>query len=136
MRDVSVLVLNSKCFFVSLYMTIRCHLLLAIVMTGSGKSTTLAALLRLAPIHRGSVTIDGIDVCTVPLRRLRSAVGVVPQHPLVFEGASVPLWVAVPLCLAAPPQHWCTPSVLTEASSQLQLALLLSNMYTRPHVYN
>lgn len=69
----------------------RGQLLVGVVTTGGGKSTTLAALLRLAPIQRGSITIDGVDVCTVPLRRLRSAVGVVPQHPLVFQGASAPL---------------------------------------------
>ncbi len=57
---------------------------------GSGKSTALGALLRLSPIQRGSITVDGVDVRSVSLQRLRSAVGVVPQHPLIFEGALLP----------------------------------------------
>lgn len=55
--------------------------------TGSGKSTLLAALLRLYEISDGNISIDGSDIRTLPLTALRTAVCVVPQQPLVFEGS-------------------------------------------------
>jgi len=47
--------------------------------TGSGKSSTLAALSRLHDVCGGSVIIDGVDVATVPLADLRAAIAVIPQ---------------------------------------------------------
>jgi ABC-type multidrug transport system fused ATPase/permease subunit len=54
--------------------------------TGAGKSSALAALLRLVEVSAGGIAIDGVDVRSVPLRRLRRAVGYVPQAPFVFSG--------------------------------------------------
>lgn len=54
--------------------------------TGAGKSSAVASLLRLAEIVAGSVTIDGVDVRSIPLRRLRRSIGYVPQTPFVFSG--------------------------------------------------
>jgi len=55
--------------------------------TGSGKSTTMLALLRLAELHSGSVCIDGVDIRDVPLQQLRaSAVSIIPQDAYLFEG--------------------------------------------------
>ena len=45
----------------------------------------MAALLRLAEIQGGCITVDGVDMRSVPLPRLRSAIGVVPQAPFLFE---------------------------------------------------
>ncbi|PSC76164.1 ABC transporter C family member 13 isoform X1 isoform A [Micractinium conductrix] len=55
--------------------------------TGAGKSSLLAALLRLAPLSGGRITLDCVDVATLPLAVLRGSVGVVPQHPFLFEGS-------------------------------------------------
>ena len=55
--------------------------------TVAGKSSLVAALLRLAETEAGVVAIDGVDVRTVPLRRLRAAVALVPQTPFLFEGS-------------------------------------------------
>jgi ABC-type bacteriocin/lantibiotic exporter with double-glycine peptidase domain len=55
--------------------------------TGSGKSSLFAALLRLTDISSGRIRVDDLDVRAVSLAALRSAVTVVPQHPLVFSGA-------------------------------------------------
>ena len=55
--------------------------------TGAGKSSTIACLLRLAEICGGEILIDGVDVRRVPLRRLRTALGYVPQTPFVFSGS-------------------------------------------------
>merc|ERR1712166_989421 len=59
---------------------------------GAGKSTLLNLLFRLfplkgvAPKSGGVVTIDGVDIATLKLDTLRSAVGVVPQEPVIFTG--------------------------------------------------
>lgn len=54
--------------------------------TGAGKSSAVACLLRLAEVSAGEVIIDGVDVRQVPLKRLRSAIGYVPQSPFLFSG--------------------------------------------------
>lgn len=59
---------------------------LAIVgRTGAGKSTLGALLTRLLPTPRGSVFLDGHDVCDLPLATLRSAVLYVQQTPFLFS---------------------------------------------------
>ena len=52
---------------------------------GSGKSTILKAAVRLIDTPRGSVFLDGRDICEVPIRRLREAVTMVPQDPFLFS---------------------------------------------------
>jgi ATP-binding cassette subfamily C (CFTR/MRP) protein 1 len=54
--------------------------------TGSGKSTLLSALLRLIELEKGIITIDGIDISTIPLNTLRSNIAVIPQDALLFSG--------------------------------------------------
>jgi ATP-binding cassette subfamily C (CFTR/MRP) protein 10 len=53
--------------------------------TGAGKSSAVACLLRLEETCAGAVCIDGVDVRSVPLRRLRRAVAYVPQAPFIFS---------------------------------------------------
>ena len=60
--------------------------------TGAGKSSLLAALLRLSEPERGAagdcgVLLDGVDVARVPLTRLRRATSVVAQEPVLYEGS-------------------------------------------------
>ena len=52
---------------------------------GSGKSTILKAAVRLIDTPRGSVFLDGKDICQVPIHRLREAVTMVPQDPFLFS---------------------------------------------------
>ena len=54
--------------------------------TGAGKSTLVAALLRLAPLAGGRVLVDGVDVAALPLSVLRRGVAVVPQAATLFSG--------------------------------------------------
>ncbi|KAM7294635.1 multidrug resistance-associated protein 1 [Ixodes scapularis] len=55
--------------------------------TGAGKSSLVLALLRVLRSSRGSIRIDGVDINTVPLRRLRNAVTVIPQDPSLVRGS-------------------------------------------------
>jgi len=54
--------------------------------TGSGKSTTAAALLRVVEARSGSIVIDGIDISEVSLQVLRSRIAIIPQEPVCFIG--------------------------------------------------
>ena len=47
--------------------------------TGSGKSSLMVTLFRMAPLEAGTITIDGIDIGKLPLLSLRSRLGIVPQ---------------------------------------------------------
>jgi ATP-binding cassette, subfamily B, multidrug efflux pump len=53
--------------------------------TGAGKSTLGALLARLHATPRGSVFLDGIDICDLPLNQLRSAVLYNQQTPFLFS---------------------------------------------------
>ncbi|XP_068202669.1 ATP-binding cassette sub-family C member 5-like [Palaemon carinicauda] len=55
--------------------------------TGAGKSSLISTLLRLVELESGSVIIDGVDVSTVGLHTLRSAISVIPQDPVLFQGS-------------------------------------------------
>ena len=57
--------------------------------TGAGKSSLLVALFRLAELEHGgggAIFIDGVDVASVPLSRLRGALAIIPQDPTLFSG--------------------------------------------------
>lgn len=56
---------------------------------GSGKSALAFALQRMLPLERGNITIDGVDIATLPLAQLRDAVGVVPSQPLIIGGLTL-----------------------------------------------
>lgn len=54
--------------------------------TGSGKSTILQALYRFIDVEEGRILIDGVDIASVPLPRLRRALAIIPQDPVLFMG--------------------------------------------------
>ncbi|MEP6966370.1 MAG: ATP-binding cassette domain-containing protein, partial [Polaromonas sp.] len=54
---------------------------------GAGKSTLAHLLMRLMAPTSGRILIDGIDIAGVTLASLRSQIGVVPQHVLLFNGS-------------------------------------------------
>ncbi|MEO8900698.1 MAG: ABC transporter ATP-binding protein [Polyangiaceae bacterium] len=59
---------------------------LAIVgRTGSGKSSLAVLLARLQPTPRGSVFLDGVDVCDLPLQTVRSSIGYAQQNAFLFS---------------------------------------------------
>lgn len=55
--------------------------------TGSGKSTLLQVLLRIIPVEQGEVTIDGVNIASIPLNRLRKSIAIIPQFPTLFVGS-------------------------------------------------
>ncbi|MGK3967914.1 ABC transporter ATP-binding protein [Sorangium sp. So ce118] len=59
---------------------------LAIVgRTGSGKSTIATLLARLMPTPRGSVFLDGVDICDLPLETVRAGIGYAQQDAFLFS---------------------------------------------------
>jgi ATP-binding cassette subfamily B protein len=53
--------------------------------TGSGKSTIARLLPRFYDVDSGSILLDGVDIRTVRLRELRSAVGLVFEETFLFS---------------------------------------------------
>lgn len=53
--------------------------------TGSGKSSLMIALFRFQELSEGNITIDNIDISQVPLKLLRSRLGIIPQDPVMFS---------------------------------------------------
>ncbi len=54
--------------------------------TGSGKSTLVALLPRFYDVTEGELLIEGEDVRTLPLHKLREKLGFVPQKAFLFTG--------------------------------------------------
>ena len=54
--------------------------------SGAGKSTMINLLLRLYEVDEGEIRIDGTDIKDIPLRDLRSQIGVVLQETFLFSG--------------------------------------------------
>lgn len=53
--------------------------------TGAGKTSLVNALLRFIDIEAGTIYIDGVDIASVKLTRLRSSISVIPQDPFLFS---------------------------------------------------
>ncbi len=55
--------------------------------SGAGKTTLVSLLPRFWDPDQGRVLLDGIDIRTLRLSDLRSAIAVVPQEPALFSGS-------------------------------------------------
>jgi len=86
--------------------------------TGSGKSTLLSCLFRLVELRGGSVSIDGLDISTLPLFRLRSRLAIIPQDPIFFSGS---------LRYNLDPQDECDPATLRALMEACSIASLLEH---------
>mmetsp|Transcript_8049 Transcript_8049/g.17997 ORF Transcript_8049/g.17997 Transcript_8049/m.17997 type:complete len:1401 (-) Transcript_8049:232-4434(-) len=54
--------------------------------TGAGKSSLLNVLLRIVDPTDGTISIDGVNTQTLGLHRVRRAITVLPQDPVLFSG--------------------------------------------------
>ena len=54
--------------------------------TGSGKTTIISLLLRFYDLSSGRITLDGVDICALPLAQLRHCFALVLQDSWLFEG--------------------------------------------------
>jgi ATP-binding cassette subfamily C (CFTR/MRP) protein 1 len=54
--------------------------------TGAGKSTLMVSVLRIVELESGKIFIDGVDIHTLGLAKLRSKIAVIPQDPVLFSG--------------------------------------------------
>lgn len=54
--------------------------------TGAGKSTLVTLLLRTLELHGGRILIDGVDISTIGLHRLRSSLTLIPQDAVIYSG--------------------------------------------------
>lgn len=62
-----------------------CGSLALVGRTGSGKSTLASLLPRLLPTPRGTIFLDGTDVCDLPLSVVRRAIGYAQQDSFLFS---------------------------------------------------
>jgi len=54
--------------------------------TGAGKTTVVNLLMRFYEIQGGRITIDGVDIASVPRDKLRDQIGMVLQDTWLFHG--------------------------------------------------
>ncbi|MGV8908693.1 MAG: ABC transporter ATP-binding protein [Propionicimonas sp.] len=54
--------------------------------TGAGKTTLVNLVLRFYDLQAGRITLDGVDIASVPRRELRSEIGMVLQDTWLFGG--------------------------------------------------
>ena len=54
--------------------------------TGAGKTTLVNLVLRFYDLQGGRITLDGVDIASVPRRTLRSEIGMVLQDTWLFGG--------------------------------------------------
>jgi ABC-type multidrug transport system fused ATPase/permease subunit len=55
--------------------------------TGSGKSSLMIALFRICQLAEGCIQMDGVDISTVDLEKLRSNLSIIPQDPVLFSNS-------------------------------------------------
>ena len=58
---------------------------LVVGRNGTGKSTLLKVLTKQIPAYGGSVSLSGRELEDIPARKLFETVGIIPQHPEIFE---------------------------------------------------
>ncbi|KAK1778360.1 P-loop containing nucleoside triphosphate hydrolase protein [Copromyces sp. CBS 386.78] len=92
--------------------------------SGSGKTTFLLSLLRMIPLSSGSITIDALNLSTIPRSRKSPIFNVIPQDPFFIPNTS--------LAFNLDPFSYLSPShlPLTEAArAKMESALRLVTLW-------
>lgn len=55
--------------------------------TGSGKTSLIMTLFRILDLQSGNISIDGVDIASLPRQEIRSKIVGVPQHPFLLKGS-------------------------------------------------
>ncbi|KAI9368784.1 P-loop containing nucleoside triphosphate hydrolase protein [Aspergillus egyptiacus] len=55
--------------------------------TGSGKTSLMLSIFRMIELHSGSITIDGLDISTIPRQEIRSRLNGVSQDTVFIKGS-------------------------------------------------
>ncbi|MEP0962075.1 MAG: ABC transporter ATP-binding protein [Roseobacter sp.] len=72
--------------FTDLHLTIPAGQKVGLVgRSGSGKTTFVKLIQRIHETSGGAITLNGIDVASVPLTQLRRQIALVPQEPILFH---------------------------------------------------
>lgn len=87
--------------------------------TGSGKSTLFQTLFRFVEPERGRIMIDGVDITSIPLDRLRRSIAIIPQDPTLFIGT---------VRLNLDRFNECSDAEIWEALRRVQLADLIRDL--------
>lgn len=71
----------------NLSLTVKPNEMVAIVgPTGGGKTTLINLLMRFYELNSGTISIDGVDITSIPRADLRKRIGMVLQDTWLFEG--------------------------------------------------
>jgi len=62
------------------------HTVAIVGPTGAGKTTLVNLVMRFYELDAGRITLDGVDIATMPRGALRSQIGMVLQDTWLFEG--------------------------------------------------
>ncbi|KAI8175262.1 ABC transporter atnG [Colletotrichum sp. SAR 10_66] len=88
LRDVTASYLSGGTVLKGISMSIEPGQKVAICgRTGSGKSSIVLSLLRMLDLDSGFITIDGVDLSTLPHEYVRSHLVAVPQESYIFDGS-------------------------------------------------
>lgn len=89
-------------------------------VSGAGKSSLIAMLLRYWDPDEGVVLVDGVDVSNLRLDDLRSQIAVVPQRPYIFhDSLRANLLIARPDATQTELDAACAQAYLTEVVREL-----------------
>lgn len=58
-----------------------------ILTRSSGKSSLVSALLRMLELESGTISVDGVNISTIPRQEVRSRLNTIPQEPLFLHGS-------------------------------------------------